>query len=187
MRSRIAVAAMLAGVIAACTPGDPAARRVTASSPPPAAFATVRCDEVIGGQRAPSGDLEVIGDAVALPTSKARAQALQASDVNVPGGGAGLFAKQGLLVRRGRHVEVAVPDGLSGRFWLVWGSPGSPGARVVVDRCDAENEWIAFAGGYIVREAGCLPIHVRVDGGAAHEVLIGVGAPCPGQGPAPRV
>ncbi|MEU6412709.1 hypothetical protein [Microbispora sp. NPDC046933] len=147
----------------------------------------MRCDDAIGGQRSPSGDLQVVGDAVALPTSKSRAQALQASDAKSPGGGAGFFAKQGLLVRRGRHVELTVPEGLTGRFWLVWGNPGSPGARVVVDRCEARDEWIAFAGGYIVRATGCLPVQVRVDGGVAHEVLIGVGAPCPGQRPAPRI
>ncbi|MEV0971175.1 hypothetical protein [Microtetraspora glauca] len=187
MRSRIAVAAVLAGVTAACTSGDPSTRREAASSPPPAASATVRCDEAIGGGQAPSGDLQVVGDAVALPTSKSRAQALQAAEAELPGGGSGWFAKQGLLVRRGRHVEVTVPEGLTGRLWLAWGSPGSPGARVVVDRCESGDEWIAFAGGYIVREAGCLPIRVRVDGGAVHEVLIGVGAPCRGQKPAPRV
>lgn len=135
--------------------------------------------------RPPTG-LRVIDDAVALPTSEVRERALQVSEVRLPDGGKGLFAKQGLLVRRGRHVELTVPEGMADRSWMAWGRPRPVSARVVVDRCDAEDEWIAFVGGYTVREAGCLPVLVSVDGGAAREVLVGVGAPCPGQRPAPR-
>ncbi|MFC0861524.1 hypothetical protein ACFHYQ_04350 [Sphaerimonospora cavernae] len=147
----------------------------------------MRCGDAIGEYHSPDDNLQVIVDAVALPTSKSSAQALQVGEDSTPDGGTGFFAKQGLLVRRGRHVELIVPERLTGRFWMVWGRPGSPGARIVVNRCEARDEWIAFPGGYIVRETGCLPVQVRVDGGAAHEVLIGVGEPCPGQRPAPQI
>ncbi|MGC5009900.1 hypothetical protein ACLQ2R_03960 [Streptosporangium sp. DT93] len=204
MRIRTAVLAGLAALaplqaVAACSSGEPGARPPAASprSPSPSAISpvasatpeppgTVRCDTRVGGERAPSGDLRIVGDAVALPAGDTRERALQVSEVRLPDGGPGLFAKQGLLVRRGRHVELTVPEGMTGRLWLKWGRPDPPGTRVVVDRCDSDDEWIAFVGGYTVREAGCLPVLVGVDGGAPREVLIGIGAPCPGQRPAPR-
>ncbi|MFF4772944.1 hypothetical protein ACFY05_08825 [Microtetraspora fusca] len=195
MRSLLAVGVVLVGLTAACGTGDPPTRREAASpaSPavPPASpaadYASVRCDEGIGGEAAPPADFQVVGDAVALPTTDVRKAALQAAEAKMPDGSQGSFAKQGLLVRRGRHVELSVPESLTGRAWLVWGKPGSPGARVVADRCQEDKEWIVFPGGYLVREVGCLPVRVRVDGGAVQEVRIGVGAPCPGQGPAPQI
>ncbi|MEU4829896.1 hypothetical protein [Streptosporangium sp. NPDC023615] len=205
--------AVLQGV-SACSPGEPGAWPRTASprSPSPSVIApavsatprpsgtfessaaprsspvaaTVRCETAVGGEPTPSGDLGIIDDAVALPTSEAYGQALQVSEVRLPDGGKGLFAKQGLLVRRGQHVELTVPEAMTGRLWMAWGRPGRLGARVVVDRCEARDEWIAFVGGYTVREAGCLPILVSVNGGTAREVRVGIGAPCPGQRPAPR-
>ncbi|MGI5489088.1 hypothetical protein [Microtetraspora malaysiensis] len=195
MRSLLVAGVVLVGLTAACGTGDPPARREAASpgspavSPasPAAASAPVRCDEGIGGAAAPPAEFQVVGDGVALPTSDVRKAALQAAEAKMPDGSPGSFAKQGLLVRRGHLVELSVPERLTGRAWLVWGKPGSPGARVVADRCQGSEEWIVFPGGYLVRDVGCLPIRVRVDGGTVKEVLIGVGAPCPGQGPAPQI
>lgn len=106
---------------------------------------------------------------------------------DLPDGGTGLFAKQGLLVRRGEMVELIVPEELRGRFWLEWGGLRTPSDHVVVDRCDGNDEWVVFVGGYFVRRAACLPVMVRVRGGEPRQVHIGVGAPCPGQSPAPRI
>ncbi|MFS1304877.1 hypothetical protein [Streptosporangium longisporum] len=203
MRTRVAVVVLLAALqgAAGCSSGESPARPRSASpsSPPPPSASPpstaaprgstssviVECDSMIASQRAPSPNLEIVGGAVALPTSRTYERALQVSETRLPDGSEGLFAKQGLMVRRGRHVELTVPERVTDRFWLTWGRPGPTGMRVV-DRCDAENEWIAFVGGYLARKAGCFPVLVSVDGRAFREVLIGVGAPCPGQGPAPR-
>ncbi|MFI6509862.1 hypothetical protein ACIBCT_19845 [Streptosporangium sp. NPDC050855] len=205
MRTRVAVVVLLAALqgAAGCSSGESPARPRSASpsSPPPPSASppsppstaaprgstdsvVMECDGMVAAERAPSANLEVVGGAVALPTSRTHERALQVSRTRLPDGSEGLFAKQGLMVRRGRHVELAVPERVADRFWLKWGRQGPTGMRVV-NRCDAGNEWIAFVGGYLARKAGCLPVLVSVDGRAFREVLIGVGAPCPGQRPAP--
>ncbi|WP_067170584.1 hypothetical protein [Microtetraspora niveoalba] len=194
MRTLTAVIILVAGVSAACATADPPrpttaappSRSETPTSPSPAPSGSVRCADAISGEPAPPDGFEIIGGAVALPTNVVRTEALQAATAELPDGSRGSFAKQGLLVRRGHHVELTVPENLTGRAWMIWGLPGKPGARVVVGRCEAKDEWAVFAGGYLVRDTGCLPVRVRVDGGPVQEVTIGVGAPCPGQGPPPR-
>ncbi|GHE27070.1 hypothetical protein GCM10017673_31360 [Streptosporangium violaceochromogenes] len=181
--------------VVSCTPATPgipdthSARHGNATSAPslpttPAPPATVDCEAAIDGEQAPPSGFEIIGDAVALPTDRARSDALQTSETRLPDGKAGLFAKQGLLVRRGRVAELTVPENLRDRFWMRWGGQEPPGDHVVVNRCAAEREWLVFAGGYTVRHAACLPVDVRVDNGDPRRVRVGIGAPCPGQRPA---
>lgn len=173
----------------ACTPDASPARQATGIPAPslPATPVTVQCETAIGGEQVPPADLEIIGGAVALPTNRNRSNALQVSEVKLPDGQTGLFAKHGLLVRRGELVELTVPEDLRDRFWMKWGRPEPLGDRVIVDRCNADKEWPAFAGGYTVLRAACLPVDVRVGNGESRQVRIGIGAPCPGQQPAPEV
>ncbi|MEV6812293.1 hypothetical protein [Micromonospora sp. NPDC051296] len=128
----------------------------------------------------PDSGYTVVGDAVAVTTGRV----LQANPSSVDGGGEdGFFAKDGLLVRRGRAVELRVGDAAAGRAWLGWGSPAVPGAQVRVGPCDQPSqEWMAFAGGYWVLTPGCLPVQVSVDGGPPREVLVPVGSGCPAPG-----
>ena len=72
-------------------------------------------------------------------------------------------------------------DGASGQ--IGWGNPGLPARRLVVPVCPGSG-WLAFAGGFYVPRPACLPIVVST-GGQQRRVFVGVGAPCPGQPPAP--
>lgn len=187
MRARKVIFVLTLGVVA-CTPSTHPTRHenATSASSPPTASATVKCEVAVGGEQAPPAGFEIVGGAVALPTNRARPEALQAAEAKLPDGKKGLFAKQGLLVRRGELVELIVPKNLRDQFWMEWGSLGPPGDHVIVDRCNADEEWLAFTGGYTVRRAACLPVDVRVGNGEPQQVRIGIGAPCPGQQPAPR-
>lgn len=179
---------VLSFFVVACTPdAPPSGLGTTASASPMATVAaTVQCDASVGGEQVPPAGFEIVGDAVALPTSQARSQALQVAKAELPDGKPGFFAKQGLLVRRDRLVELIVPEDLRDLLWIEWGTLKPPGDHVVVDHCDGDDEWLAFTGGYTIRRAACLPVEVRVGNGATQRVRIGVGAPCPGQQPAPR-
>jgi hypothetical protein len=109
-------------------------------------------------------------DAVALPT-----RTLQVSESGVPGE---LFAKQGLVVRAGTPVRIAVaPDAPAGTR-IGWGSPGPEGTAIVVPACPHNSGWLAFAGGYTVREAACVPLIVRV-GEREERASVAVGEDCP--------
>ncbi|SEN36013.1 hypothetical protein SAMN05660976_07381 [Nonomuraea pusilla] len=135
----------------------------------------VRCDTAIGAEASPPPGFAVVGGVVALPTRRT----LQVSRTELPGGGTGWFAKQGLLVRRDRLAELTVPEDLRDRFWLTWGGMEHPAARVTAGPCGGAARWVAFAGGYVVRAPACLPVRVRGRGGEHHEVRVPVGAPCP--------
>lgn len=142
------------------------------------------CDTAIGSARRPEGDLTVVLDAVAVPAARADSPALGANPTSGEGE-ARLFTKRGLVVRRGSAVRLGVPEPAAGRLWIGWGTPGVPGSTARVDGCDASEEWLAFAGGYWVREPGCFPLRISLPDGREQQVLIGVGAPCPGQKPPP--
>lgn len=129
--------------------------------------------------------MQTILDVVALPTDRV-APALQASEV--PGTPVRYFAKWGLYVRAGTTFELAIagPAELDGS--LGWGNPGLPARMIRVSDCHgpASADWLVFAGGYEVATPGCLEVRVS-SGTASRTVRVGVGAPCPGQPPAPSV
>ena len=183
----VVIALVLAGCDAGAEP-RPAPNAPTSSAPvaatprPPAdaaASGTVPCADVIGAVSAPGPDLTVIADAVAVPAATGRSGPLQVSADHDAGTGAKLFAKNGLVVRRGAKVQLRILEPAAGRAWIGWGSPGVVGRQAVVDGCDGSGAWIAFAGGYWVRSPMCVPVGIRVAGGAEQRVNIPVGAPCP--------
>jgi hypothetical protein len=144
-----------------------------------AAAGTTSCGDVIGTVPAPGPDLTVIQDAVAVPAATGTSEPLQVSTDHDSGTGARLFAKNGLVVRRGAEVRLRILAPAVGRAWIGWGSPAVPGSEAVVDGCDGSGPWLAFAGGYWVRSPMCVPVGVRVGGGVEHRVDIAVAAPCP--------
>ncbi len=162
--------------VAACTAHSetPEATRTpafppTSSSPGVGAPPAVDCEHVIDRLEAPPPDLEVLLDAVALPTRTV----LQANESGEPGL---LFAKHGLVVRAGVEVEVAVQAPSGRRQLLTWGSPGPEGAAVRVPPCTGAS-WIVFAGGYLVDAPACVRLVVRSVGREAR-TQVPVGAPC---------
>ena len=158
---RLAVLGVFA--VAACSSEPPA----PAPSPRPTAPA-IDCAHVVGGVEAPDGG-RVVLDAVVLPTARLQAE---------PGERGWLFAKTGLLVRAGVQVELAVDPSAAGDATIGWGSPGPEGTAVQVPGCAGAHAWIAFAGGYTVREPMCLPLIVRANG-REERASVRVGANCP--------
>lgn len=182
MHVRVVGLVVIATVVAGCDasaapqPTPTGSAPVTATTP---AAGAVPCDDVIGTVPVPTPDLTVIEDAVAVPAAARIPEPLQVSAHREAGIGALLFAKNGLVVRRGAEVRLRVLEPAVGRAWIGWGSPGVPGSQAVVDGCEAPGPWIAFAGGYWVRRPMCVPVGVRVAGGVEHRVDVAVGVPCP--------
>jgi len=152
---------------------------LSASSATPAAEVALDCGSFIGGH-APPASMQVVLGVVALPASP-RYSALQTS---LSGDGPlRLFAKTGLLVKPGTTFELIVPAPFTSRLGIGWGSPATPGDRLLVDNCAGTGGgWVAFAGGYWVDHPACVPVIVRA-GGKEQQVHIGVGTACPGQQP----
>lgn len=160
------------------------------------------CSESIASLLQPSSGNTVVLGVVALPTSDARAFALQTDLSGERDPTARLFAKSGLEINAGAAFEIVVPDEAANRFSIGWGSPAKRTRHLVVRGCHAESSWaarvgsaicdsgftwFAYAGGYWLQQVGCLPLLVRA-GGQQRRILIGVGAPCAGQShfPGPR-
>ncbi|MEA2636581.1 MAG: hypothetical protein QOH92_3348 [Chloroflexota bacterium] len=173
--------------VAACRPSTS-----TVSPAPSDAMAVLPCQDVIASAAAPPSESSVILDAVALPTGRA----LQANKSNDSDPSAKLFAKDGLLIRRGASFDLLVPEQWRGRLLVGWGSPGKPTTHLRVSGCrptqrmpsssrwDLNDDWLVYPGGYSVSQAACVSVLVRA-GQSEQTVRIGVGASCPGQGPPP--
>jgi hypothetical protein len=156
-----------------------------------AAVASLPCGDQIDAQATPrlSGSTTVLGD-VALPTRKALgAVRLAGADPS-----ARYWAKQGILVRAGASFEMMVPPPWLGRLSFGWGSPATRTTDLIVSGCDwtagpsqqgRREPWLAFAGGYWVRDPACVSFVVKA-GSRTQRVRVGVGTACPGQSP-PRV
>jgi hypothetical protein len=132
--------------------------------------------------------MNVILGVVALPASPGLRRALQTAPSGSGDQKARLFAKWGLVVRPGTRFRLIVPDRLRNQLSIGWGNgnEGHVGTTVVVDRCTGPRgaKWLAYAGGYYVREPICATLIVAT-GRYERRVRIGVGKACPGQGPPP--
>jgi len=177
----------IAFTVSACSPS------ASVVSPTPSdEIAVLPCQDVIASVAAPPSESSVILDGVALPTGRA----LQANKSNDSNPSAKLFAKDGLLIRRGATFDLLVPQQWRGRLLVGWGSPGKPTSHLRVPGCrptqrmpsssrwDPSDDWLVFPGGYSVSQAACVSVLVRA-GQAEQTLRIGVGASCPGQGPPP--
>ena len=185
MRLAAVPAAVLALAVAGCSPDPvpappPAPSALTPSAPAlatsaPAASSvspapgTVDCAHVIGGEEAPSDGAQVVLDAVSLPS-----RVLEPHDAGEPGW---LFAKQGLVIRAGTAVELTIDPSVADRATIGWGSPGPQGTTIRVPACQGAHRWLAFAGGYTVREPLCIPLIVRANG-REQRASISVGTRC---------
>jgi hypothetical protein len=171
MTSRYAVLiVVILLVVGACTETD------TAVIEPE--LATVDCFSVIDALDEPPFDYTVVSGVVAFGGSDNADTPLQAV-WNEQSGWFG--SKTGLLVRSGSTVTVSVPPDVQDRVNIGWGGSGGPW-EVRISGCDRAEEWVVFAGGIGVRAPECVPLTVN-DGATEQRVMIGVGAPCPGQEP----
>jgi hypothetical protein len=167
--------AILCGLaLAGCSGVDQPNR--AADSPPPSAAVSATgtahagpaCAHDLGGT-APSDPHRLVLDAVVLPTTTLVPQESGEPDW--------LFAKHGLVVRAGTSVEITVAPEVADRVRIGWGSPGPEGTTIHVPACQSASGWLAFAGGYTVRSATCVPLIVRANG-RQERVGVSVGAAC---------
>lgn len=174
---RRGLAFLVALALAGCSGADEpiatasAGATVTAAAPTGATLTgpAVSCAHDLGGT-APSGDRHrLVLDAVAVPTAT-----LVPNETGEPGW---LFAKQGLVVRAGVPASVSVAPEAADRVRIRWGSPGPEGTAIHVPACPSGSGWLAFAGGYLVREPTCVPLVVDVEGRREH-VGVSVGVVC---------
>lgn len=188
--------AMVLFTVGACIPAMPARSPAATPSSSPAAspkssnaIALLPCQDVIGSLAAPFSSYSIVFDRVALPTG----QVLGAYPSGESDPTARLFAKTGLLIRRGTSFDLVVSDDWRGRLTVGWGSPGKRTSHLRVPGCRPtktlnpireSDEWLAYAGGYWVSQPACVSLVVRSDQ-AEQTVQVGVGASCPGQSPPP--
>ena len=166
-------------------PGGPSPVRSAATEAGAAPFAVLPCGEAIDSRTVPLPDQEVVLGVVALHTSQAAPFALQTSRSGEADPAARLFSKSGLEVKSRTAFEIVVPDEVASRLSIGWGSPARRTRRLAVPGCDSDSPWLVYAGGYWVRQAACQPLLVRA-GRREQRVLVGIGAPCPGQQPPPQ-
>ena len=169
--------------VAACSDGATSVTPTTSVSsrlPTTTPFATLPCS---GDQAAPPANFTVYFDAIALPASDTYPNALQTSSSG-PDPSTRLWAKTGLWYRPDVAFEIVVPDQSKGRLAVGWGgAPSSPNPGVVHVACpNAPRNWVVLAGGYWASQTMCATVIVRV-GDKQQQAHIGLGLPCPGQGP----
>ena len=145
------------------------------------------CREFIGTQP-PARGMRVVLGVVALPASPGLRRALQTAPSQLHDPQARLFAKWGLVIRPSAQFRVLVPGRLQSQLSIGWGNAGENhvGTTIVVNRCTGppRAKWLAYAGGYYVRNPICATLIVAA-GRQERRVRIGVGRACPGQGPPP--
>ncbi len=137
------------------------------------------CAAIIGTNVEIPPDYETILDVIALPTVRSAGRALQTSrdEESQP---PNYFAKAGLVVRAGSAFTLEVNQAPE-RALIGWGSPAEFGSVLSTEGC-AGKGWLAFAGGFRVREPTCLELKVEF-GENQESIHVGVGAPCRGQQP----
>jgi hypothetical protein len=186
---RIAVCILL---LSACSSGGDTTANESASTASLGGSTTVEthaadslaldCRDPIAEMPAPDAGYEVIGDAVAIVTSRSSKAALQTREAGDANASQRLYAKNAVLVRRNTRSEFIVPTAWRNRLSFRWGNAGPQEAteHLVVGPCNSAAEWMVFPGGYFVAENACVQFIVRA-ADEDHEVSVGVGAPCAGQ------
>ncbi len=175
-------------LLIAATACDSSTSRLTKT--PPDSIIVLLCQNVILSDPTPPSDLSIVLDRVALPTISA----LQANRSGDSDPSARLFTKSLIMIRRGASFDIVVPDEWRGRLIIGWARQGRRSTHIRVPGCrpthtlnpirETSDDWLAYAFGFWVSEPACVSLIVRA-GQAESTVRIGLGASCPGQGPAP--
>ncbi|HEY3671013.1 MAG TPA: hypothetical protein VGN51_08765 [Acidimicrobiia bacterium] len=154
----------------------------------PTPTATLDCANPLAGGPRPRS--EVVGNQVALLTSRSRRDATQVAEYTDPAMPQfRYFAKSPLLLRTGSgSARIVVPRSERGRVVLSWGNTDHDGTATrefVAGPCPGGSTWIWFPGGYSVTVPHCVTLVIRT-AGHAERVRVGAGKACPGQRPPPR-
>jgi hypothetical protein len=165
--------------------GLPAAGAATTAAGSVAA-ATLPCADQIGASSGPEPSRTTVLGKVAL-TTRAALGAGPGGDPSDPA--ARYFAKDGLQFRAGSTFDLVVAPEWRGRLSLGWGNPATRTTHLRVAGCrwtpspsqsSPRGTWLAFAGGYWVRQPACVSVLVRV-GHQTRRVHVGIGVACAGQ------
>lgn len=146
------------------------------------------CQDVIASAPTPPSGLSIVLSRVALPVG----QELQTAPSGLSNPALRLFAKQGLLIRRGVPFDLIVAPEWQARLRIGWGNSVTPTVTLRVATCRPPNSptvnpqdpWLVYAGGYWIDKPSCVLILVRV-GQQEQAVKIGLGTPCPNQASSP--
>lgn len=189
VRVRLGVLPLLGVLLVAACSGDDEKAPDTAameapispSATPDVSAGVLGCDQVIEDTTGVPSGYETVLHTVALPTAQSARQALQVSqhqDQPAPN----FFAKTGLLVRAGAAVSIEVnhPPDIA---LIGWGSADEFVSYVSSTGCGGQG-WLAFPGGFLVREPMCVDLTVKVNS-EQESIRVGAGAPCEGQQPPP--
>jgi hypothetical protein len=188
----VASAAVLAVAVAACGGGDhqqsQTSRDTLSASSHGGAVRVLPCQELIG-TGPPVNGMHVVLGVVALPASPWTRRALQTARSGLRDPRARLFAKQGLVIRAGARFRLIVQGRLRDRLSIGWGNAGEGhrGTTIAVAACSGPRgaKWLAYAGGYFVRDPVCATLIVAANG-RQQRVQIGIGKACEGQRPPPQ-
>lgn len=148
---------------------------------------SVECSSVDDWVEELSPGYSLVLGVVAVPGADGTPRALQTANAD---GGLWEGTKSALIVPNGgAFFTLLVPEEVRDRMYIWgWGSDGFK-FEIRVPGCERSeffvDEWLVFGGGLAVREPECLPLLVS-DGSEEKRVMVGIGAPCPGQDPPPE-
>ena len=168
-------------MISSVTTSSVTSASVTVAAPTLLAEADLNCAGPIDQLARPPETSAIVGDAVALETSRSSRSAAQTSLTQYGDPALRLFSKTFLAIRTGAVSELIVPDRWVGHLSFQWNSP-EPTTHLRIGPCPGDAEWMTFPGGYLVSEVGCYDYIVR-SAGTDETVQVGIGAPCEGQSP----
>jgi hypothetical protein len=180
----VGVACAVGIAVTGCS-GSRVAEHPTTSRPPPRTEAVslpaarLDCRDPIATLDRPDRGMRVVGDAVALVTSRSRSTVLRTAPSGERDPAFRRFAKTGLLVRTGTRSELVVPSSWRGREAFRWGNTGgiAPTGHLVIE-CPGDGRWVAFPGGHLVPTPACVAIVVAT-AARVRTVRVPVGRRCP--------
>lgn len=91
------------------------------------------------------------------------------------------FQKVWIALKTGAKMEILVPPEMQDRMRIGWSNDGYRLARELkVPGCEsnpAGGQWVAYPGGFWLKEAGCMPLTVTT-GTATETIYVPIGKSC---------
>ena len=140
--------------------------------PPQAPTPSVDCAQINDERAAPSPDLRVLFDRVAVAPQDYWGQQ------PVPSAPLGYWAKAPVLVKSGdQPVSITVPPEWQKRAAITWGDSGIVRALRISGCASPARTWFFYAGGFYLTHPACVPLTIRV-GDKAATVRFAIGRTC---------
>jgi hypothetical protein len=149
----------------------------------------VECSSVDDWLEELPGAYTLVLGVVAVPGSENSPNALQVTEEDEDNGWQG--TKSGLIIPNGGEgFTLSIPQEVRDRLFI-WGwGTGVFKYEIEIPGCERTesyiDDWLIFGGGFSIRDPECVPLIVS-DGSSEERIMVGVGSPCPGQGPPPSI